>query len=129
MTADMKAPRFVLSDDRRSLHMLAGDPPFIWEMNAAVVDDLIEKLCFARRAMLPEIPATWPEGRREPITVQRDPAFTLDSASLTHDPILHIKHPHFGWLHLTFTKPKARELGTELIARADLELPSTAGNA
>jgi hypothetical protein len=121
----MDVPCIELGDDRRSLLMLSGStPPIIWKMSAAVVDEVIEKLCFFRGDMLPEIPATWPG--RQTITAQRDPAFTIEIEPLNGDPLCHIKHPHFGWLHFIFSKSEARKFGEALIARADAKPPALA---
>jgi hypothetical protein len=102
--ADMERVRIEVDDDRRSLLMQVGDSSTFLEMNTSMVDETIEKLCFVRRAMLPEIPATWLAGRQEPITALRDLPFTLETDSLNGDPLLHIKHPRFGWLHFIFSR-------------------------
>jgi hypothetical protein len=125
--ADMDGPVFKLSEDRRSL--LTGIPPNISELSAATVDEMIEKLCYARHNMLPEVPATWSAGRQQPITALRDLPFTLETESLNGDPLLHIKHPHFSWLHFVFSRGVAEQIGRDFLSRSKAPPPSAEGNA
>jgi hypothetical protein len=124
---DMDGPCFKLSEDRLSL--LAGIPPNISKLSAAVVDEMIDKLCYARQCMLPEVPANWSAGRQEPITALRDLPLTLDAEALNGDPLLHIKHPHYGWLHFVFSRGVAEQIGAGLLSKSNAPPPSTEGNA
>jgi hypothetical protein len=59
----------------------------------------------------------------------RDPAFELEADQLAGDSLLHIRHPHFGWLHFIFSKAEAKKLGGLLLAQSAKPAPEVSGRA
>ena len=97
-------------------------------MDTEAVEAALQMFGLARAEMLPAVPAEWPRGQMVR-GVFRDPAFDMEADQLAGDPLLHIRHQRFGWLHFIITKAEARKLGEALIAQADAPPPSAAGSA
>lgn len=108
--------------------MMVGDPPIISKMTTAEVDSSLLHLAAARSALLPEIPQTW-EGGKVTENVMRDPAWRLETDRLAGDSLLHLRHPHFGWVHFIFSKAEAKGIGQLLVAQGTAPPPKASGTA
>lgn len=118
-----------LNEGRNVLTLIwpGAEPKTIVSMPTERVDETIKQLAFWRSAMLPEIPQAWTPGTIE--TFHRDPKMILETDQLAGDALLHVRHPHFGWLHFILSKSEARKIGDALLAQANAEPPAAKGRA
>lgn len=115
----------VSADRRLVAYSLTDGNEF--QADTDTVDDLLKTVGFWRTNMLPPIPENWALGER--CRAFRDPKFEIQETPLSGDPLLHLRHEGFGWLHFVFTKDEARRLAAKLIAQADAPLPPVSGSA
>lgn len=117
-----------INDDLKSVTITYdhATPVFFVENSTAQVEGLLKALGLARSAILPEIPKSWTSSQTN---AMRDPKLFLEIESLNGDPVLRIRHPHFGWLHFVFSRNEAAGLGQALIERANADPPAPAGRA
>jgi hypothetical protein len=81
----------------------------------------------ARAELLPAVIAQWAPGQM--VTAHRDPSWSIERDQLAGDPLLHIRHEGFGWLHFIMNRDDARRIGQSLIAFADAPSPDASGRA
>lgn len=116
-----------LSEDKKVLSVMWGqEMPFITCMSAEGAEIVINELALWRSEMLPDIPAKW---ESKTVLAHRDVAWSLETDSLAGDSLLHLRHPHFGWLHFIFSKSEAKRIGELLLAQANAEPPEAKGSA
>ena len=82
------------------------------ELDAAVVEALLEKLGEFRALMLPEVPGAFPEGQSSPSV--GDPAWDTGPDFLHGFVFLHIRDPRFGWLCYILSRDSAGKLASSL---------------
>jgi hypothetical protein len=92
------------------------------------VEEQLSAWGLARGNMLPPIPEQWTSSQQITDAI-RDPKLHLETESLNGDPVLRIRHPHFGWISFVFSRNEAAGLGQALIVRATAEPPAPAGRA
>ena len=120
---------FAIDDDLETLlitHDQATPMPCAVQYTTAEVEALLSTVGCARRGMLPPIPEKWAPSQQVTEAI-RDPKLYLETENFNGDPVLRIRHPHFGWLHFVFSRSKAAGLGRALIVRANADPPATAG--
>jgi hypothetical protein len=117
----------VTTDHSRLVVEVTHVPPTVMWTTADEVDSFLQKLGDLRGRLLPEPPMDW--SSQQPFTAQRDPLVLVERDGFAGDPVLHIRHPHFGWKHFIFSKADAKRLAELLIAQADKPDPPAAGRA
>jgi hypothetical protein len=119
----------IINDDRTlAIGFQHGSAPtYVTTFTAEGLDEFMQKLSLMRSGMMPAIAQEWKLGA--PVRCCRDPVSCMEADLLAGDPLLHIRHERFGWLHFILTKSAARELGQALIKQADAPPPALAGRA
>lgn len=106
---------FLWEMDDAKLHVTAtsGDTRLVFTL--ADLEDLIEGLGRARKAMQPPVsPAHWPPGQKVP--VELNPAWTAERAGFVGGALIHFRDPRFGWIHYVMPPLEAKSLGEVLVA-------------
>ncbi len=107
-----------LSDDGKTVTVnIPSTPPVALRMDAAEVDNMLEKIGEFRELMTPGHPTDYPP-RREYIFVP-EPLWRSEPDIMEGYPLLHILHPGFGWLHFAFPRHEAAKLVRNLQAQVE----------
>jgi hypothetical protein len=123
------APSAVLSDDGTEILISQIEqPPRVYRMTTKVVDETIERYGSVRAGMLPPVPVNLEGHEGQAIFARRNPSWVIGYAALDGDPIIHIRHEGFGWLHFVLDRADAQKMGEALIDLAKAA-PPRAGQA
>src|ERR1700712_4903403 len=105
----MSGPNWKLEDDRKSVTLsLPTEPPASIQLDAAGVEDALNKLGEFRAAMSPVIPVTYEMGQKIDAIVH--PIWATETEVTLGDTVLHFRDPRYGWLHYVLPREHARML-------------------
>jgi hypothetical protein len=126
----LPSPSAVLSEDRTEILISqSAPPPLAYRLTTAALEETIQRYGSVRAGMVPAVPSDWGTQEGESVEVRRNPSWVIGFEALTGDPILHIRHEGFGWLHFLIDRDDARKFGGSLTALANAPPPEAAGRA
>lgn len=119
----MSGPNWKLDDDYKTVIVtFPTSPPVALKLDVAGVEDILKNLGMFRGAMKPEVSKTHAMGQK--VFAVPDPIWVAEPDALVGDSLLHIRDPHYGWLHYLLPKAEALKLGQILQAQAEVQHPS-----
>ena len=103
-----QSPHAELSEDETRVQVSLPGTGATFELDAAGLDHLIDRLGALRAGMRNQHPSAWP--RRGFVDAIYNPPWYSEPELLQGNSLLHIRHPGFGWLHFSIPKPAAAKL-------------------
>jgi hypothetical protein len=105
----MSGPNWTLSDDRKTVTVtFPTTPPVAFQLDVDAVEDMLKNLGMFRAGMTPEVPKTFAQAQK--VSAVLDPGWVTEPDAMMGDSLLHIRDPHFGWLHYLLPKAEAQKL-------------------
>ena len=105
----MAGPNWKLEDDYKTVTVTFPTKPAVaLKLSVSDVEEMLKNLGKFRAAMKPEIPKDYALGQK--VTAIRDPAWKTEADLMSGGSLLHMRDPHFGWLHYMIPKEEAKKL-------------------
>lgn len=118
----MTGPNWKLENDYKTVTVtFPTNPPVALQLDANAVEDMLRNLGRFRGSMKPEVPSTYAMGQK--VIATNNPTWVTEPDALLGNSLLHVRDPHYGWLHYLIPREESKKLATFLQRQVETPEP------